>query len=115
MAGERSADVRPLVRAELTHRLRRAATEPLATFTDHDSLAQLGVGSLDLLELADALETSLGVSPFDRGVSLTEMRTVGDLYRAYQAAVDGRESDTDEELLRSSRTRAEARRRPRAL
>jgi acyl carrier protein len=115
VASERFSDVPALVRAELSNRLRRRPADPPVSVAEADALADLGVGSLELLELADALETALEVNPFDSGVSLTEMRTVSDLCAAYQAAVSGRPSPADDDLLHASRKRAEARRRPRSL
>jgi acyl carrier protein len=113
MTAERSGDVSQVVRAELSRLLKRQPAG--AVLSGSSVLSELGVGSLDLLELADALETALQVNPFDQGTSMTDLRTVGDLCAAYEAAAGGRapaSADRDE-LLQSSRRRAEARRRPR--
>jgi acyl carrier protein len=115
VGAERPADVAAIVRAELANRLRRRAGDPPVAIGAADALADLGVGSLELLELADALESALAVNPFDGDVSLTEMRTVSDLCAAYQAAVDGTPPPGNDDLLASSRKRAEARRRQRSL
>jgi acyl carrier protein len=46
--------------------------------------ATLGLSSLDLAFLVAELEASLGVDPFAKLVSITSIRSVGDLVRAYQ-------------------------------
>jgi acyl carrier protein len=48
--------------------------------------ATLGLGSLDLAFLVAQLEAELGVDPFAKLASITSVRTVGDLVRAYQEA-----------------------------
>jgi acyl carrier protein len=48
--------------------------------------ATLGLSSLDLAFLVAELETTLGVDPFAKLVSITSIRSVGDLVRAYQKA-----------------------------
>ncbi len=49
--------------------------------------ATLGLSSLDLAFLVAELESELGVDPFAKLVSITSIRTVGDLVRAYQQAL----------------------------
>jgi len=46
--------------------------------------ATLGLSSLDLAFLVAELEAALGVDPFAKLVSITSVRSVGDLVRAYQ-------------------------------
>jgi acyl carrier protein len=54
---------------------------------DTDKLsATLGLSSLDLAFLVAELEVRLGVDPFIKLVSITSVRSVGDLVRAYQQA-----------------------------
>jgi acyl carrier protein len=48
--------------------------------------ATLGLSSLDLAFLVAELEAELGVDPFAKLVSITSVRTVEDLVRAYQGA-----------------------------
>ena len=48
--------------------------------------ATLGLSSLDLAFLVAELEAELGVDPFAKLVSITSVRSVGDLVRAYQQA-----------------------------
>jgi len=49
--------------------------------------AHLGLTSLDLAFLVADLDAQLGVDPFARLVSITSVRTVDDLVRAYQQAI----------------------------
>jgi len=49
--------------------------------------ATLGLSSLDLAFLVAELEAELGVDPFAKLVSITSVRSVEDLVRAYQQAV----------------------------
>jgi acyl carrier protein len=101
------------IRAEVSRRLSRQHAVAPVVVTDDSSLSDLGLGSLDLLELVDELETVLKVNPFEGTVAVTEMRTVGDLCAAYRTALVGGLPATDDDLLQSSRKRAEARRRDR--
>jgi acyl carrier protein len=48
--------------------------------------ATLGLSSLDLAFLVADLEAELGVDPFAKLVSITSIRSVDDLARAYQQA-----------------------------
>jgi acyl carrier protein len=48
--------------------------------------ATLGLSSLDLAFLVAELEAELGVDPFAKLVSITSVRSVDDLVRAYQQA-----------------------------
>ncbi len=57
-------------------------------FSPQDKLsATLGLSSLDLAFLVAELEAELGIDPFARLVSITSVRSVEDLERAYQNAV----------------------------
>ncbi|WP_444998575.1 acyl carrier protein [Aliikangiella sp. IMCC44359] len=47
-------------------------------------VADLGFVSLDVAELVAVLEMEIGVDPFSSGVSIMNVRTVGDLYRVYE-------------------------------
>lgn len=44
----------------------------------------LGFASLDLAHLIALLEVALEVDPFSEGVLIAELKTLGDLYKAYQ-------------------------------
>jgi acyl carrier protein len=56
-------------------------------FSPQDKLAAtLGLSSLDLAFLVADLEAELGVDPFARLVSITSVRSVEDLERAYRQA-----------------------------
>ena len=65
----------------------RSASARSATCPATDKLnATLGLTSLDLAFLVAELEAELGVDPFAKLVSITSVRSVGDLVRAYQQA-----------------------------
>jgi len=103
-----------VVRAEILRRLSRVAPVADDVLTDDMALSDLGIGSLDLLEIIDALETSLAANPFEGRLAPSDIRTVGDLYAAYRPATDGASpGDAIDDLLASSRKRAAARRRGR--
>jgi acyl carrier protein len=98
------------VREQIASRLKsRYGQHP--ALMDAQTLQALGIDSLDLHELADSLETALGVNPFEQAMSVNDVRTVGDLCRAYCAAagVQGQPATEDAALL-ASRRRAETRR-----
>jgi acyl carrier protein len=49
--------------------------------------SELGVTSLDLARLVSVLDDRLGVDPFIELISITSVRTIGDLVDAYQRAI----------------------------
>ena len=49
----------------------------------HTLIADLGLSSLDLAELVALLEMKTGKDPFSNDVSISTVKTVGDLCRAY--------------------------------
>jgi acyl carrier protein len=104
--------VEQTIREEITNRIeRRHGNRP--SVTADQTLQALGIDSLDLHELVDALEPKLRLNPFEHAFSVNDLRTVNDLYRAYRTAAGGgsiADAGSDETLL-ASRRRAEARRR----
>ena len=79
--------------------------------------ATLGLSSLDLAFLVSELEAELGVDPFAKLVSITSVRSVSDLVRAYQQAFfpEPRRGGEDGAIaagVERARTR-QARRKPR--
>jgi acyl carrier protein len=61
----------------------------VAPFDDHDLLVATGLTSLDLAALIARLEQRWKVDPFLEAVPITEVRTVGDLCRAYRDFING--------------------------
>lgn len=59
-------------------------------FRDDDLLVDTGLASLDLAAVVAALERVWKVDPFLEVVPITEIRTVGDLCRAYQGFIGRR-------------------------
>jgi acyl carrier protein len=74
--------------------------------------ATLGLSSLDLAFLVAELEADLGVDPFSKLVSITSIRSVDDLVRAYRGTVPGgdklqaQESDLAAAVQRANNRRA---------
>lgn len=73
--------------------------------------ATLGLSSLDLAILVAELEAELGVDPFAKLVSITSIRSVDDLVRAYREALfpELRTGEADNTAAVAAK-RAEARR-----
>jgi acyl carrier protein len=88
LTGKPSADeIRKTIRRviiELVERSGRAAP----AFGDDDLLVDTGLASLDLAALVARLERVWRVDPFLEAVAITEIRTVGDLCRAYRDFID---------------------------
>ena len=57
--------------------------QPVPRFGNDDLLVATGLGSLDLAALVAKLARIWKVDPFLEAVAITEIRTVGDLCRAY--------------------------------
>jgi acyl carrier protein len=80
--------------------------------SDDQSLhTDLALTSLDIVELLAGLESRLGAGSFNSSLSFTELRSVGDLFRAYcpdpGAGFDP--ACRDDSVLQASRRRGEAR------
>jgi acyl carrier protein len=78
--------------------------------------ATLGMSSLDLALLVAELEAELGVDPFAKLVSITSIRSVEDLVKAYQQAffpelAHGGEDETVAAAVKRARTRRARRER----
>jgi acyl carrier protein len=72
--------------------------------------ADLGLASLDLAQLVSILEMKLQADPFEQLISITDIRTVGDLCQAYQQILSGKtHAAADREELLASQQRAQAR------
>src|SRR5262245_55673221 len=98
-------DVERLVHAEILRIVERQDGAPGA-LAGHELLTSgLGLTSLQVAGIAASLAAAVGADPFS-SMALTEIRTVGDLCRALEAAAAGTGTD-----LSSARMRAEARRR----
>ena len=98
-----------VVRAEIRAVL-RARGEAAPAISDADALTEvLGLDSAEVLALVPSLNAQLGVDPFKGALAITDVRTVGDLVRAYgpadahgaSAALD---AATARAALRRSRT-----------
>lgn len=79
--------------------------------------AKLGLSSLDLAFLVAELDAELGVDPFAKLVSITSVRSVDDLVRAYQQAFypelkGGKEDNGIAGAIERARTRRARRQRP---
>ena len=81
--------------------------------SDADKLnATLGLNSLDLAILVAELEAQLGVDPFAKLVSITSVRSVGDLVRSYQQAFypELQSQSQDDDAVAAALDRARVRR-----
>ena len=58
--------------------------KPVPHFDEEDDLVATGLSSLDLAALVAKLERRWKIDPFLEAKAITEVRTVGDLCRAYQ-------------------------------
>ena len=81
------AQIESIVHGRIRAVLAERAGE-VARLSSTDKLsATLGLSSLDLAFLVAELEAELNVDPFAKLVSITSVRSVGDLVRAYQQAL----------------------------
>jgi acyl carrier protein len=72
--------------------------------------ATLGLSSLDLALLVAELEAQLGVDPFAKLVSITSVRSVNDLVRAYQQAFFPELERREDHAITAAVKRAQTRR-----
>lgn len=106
-------DIAEAIRAELGALLRRLG-HPASRISASDGLTtSLGLSSFDVLALVPRLNSALEVDPFKETLAITDIRTVGDLVRAYEAARATRAgSAAADNPLRASANRAARRRLP---
>src|SRR5262245_38792394 len=104
-------DVESLVHAEIHRALAQHDGVRAALTGDAQLTAGLGLTSMQVAGIAARLAVVVGADPFARSMALTDVRTVGDLCRAFAAAASGAlggPGSPDE--LAAARRRAEARR-----
>lgn len=88
----------------------REKTPSVTQVGNHQSLnADLGLKSLDLARIVANLEMALEADPFAELVSITSVRTVGDLLNAYRRFFDNEQAPAAQEELEEGRSRARAR------
>ena len=68
--------------------LLQMADRPVPAFDEQDDLVSTGLTSLDLAALVARLTRKWKVDPFLEARAITEIRTVGDLCRAYQEYIE---------------------------
>lgn len=108
-SGFNGGEIEQLIYQEI-ERLFEEREAPVPELTPDAKLhADLGLASLDLAALVAVLEEKLQVDPFEALVAITDMRTVGDLCRAYQAQLNGSADAVAGDLL-AAQQRARARR-----
>ena len=77
------AEIEATVHRTIVELLERS-DRPVPSFDEQDDLVSTGLTSLDLAALVARLERRWKIDPFLEAKSITEVRTVGDLCRAYQ-------------------------------
>jgi acyl carrier protein len=104
--GQIEAIVHERIRAILAER-----AEEVANLSGSEKLsATLGLTSLDLALLVAELEAQLGVDPFAKLVSITSVRSVNDLARAYQQAFFPELERREDHAITAAVKRAQTRR-----
>jgi acyl carrier protein len=82
-----SAQIEAVIHGTIAEVLERAG-KPVPPFDAEDDLMATGLTSLDLAALVARLERRWKIDPVLEAKAITEVRTVGDLCRAYQEYVD---------------------------
>ena len=104
--GKIESIVHERIRAILAER-----AEEIAHLSGSEKLsATLGLSSLDLALLVAELEAQLGVDPFAKLVSITSVRSVDDLVRAYQQAFFPELERREDHAITAAVKRAQTRR-----
>jgi acyl carrier protein len=83
------AEIEATIHRTIIELLERAG-KPVPPFDEEDDLMSTGLTSLDLAALVAKLERRWKIDPFLEAKAITEVRTVGDLCRAYQEHVNAR-------------------------
>jgi acyl carrier protein len=77
------AEIEATIHRTIVEVLERAG-KPVPPFDAEDDLLATGLTSLDLAALVGKLERRWKIDPFLEAKAITEVRTVGELCRAYQ-------------------------------
>lgn len=104
------ADIETLVHARIGAILAERRENVPALFGSDKLNANLGLTSLDLAFLVSDLEAELGVDPFAKLVSITSVRCIDDLVRAYRMAFIPDASPATIDHLDAAARRADLRR-----
>jgi acyl carrier protein len=84
-----AAQVETTVHKAITELLERSGKQAEAETIDNSSpLVAIGLTSLDLAALVAMLQARLKVDPFFAAKAITDVRTVGDLCRAYREFIE---------------------------
>jgi hypothetical protein len=84
-----AAEVETTIHRTIVELLERAE-RPAPAFDNEDDLASTGLTSLDLAALVARLARAWKIDPFLETRAITDVRTVGDLCRAYQETLRSR-------------------------
>jgi len=103
------AEIEATVHRTIVELLERSG-EPVEAFDNQDDLMATGLTSLDLAALIALLERKWKVDPFLEVMTITKVRTVGDLCRAYQDFINGTVETDPGDALRAAHARASGRR-----
>jgi acyl carrier protein len=106
---DRTLAIGHVVVAEI-HKLLEATGRVRDALGGDDRFDDLGITSLDLVDLVAALNVKLGTNPFRQSVAFTDVRTIADFCRAYQPASTDDVNPTPLGELEETRQRARARR-----
>ena len=83
------AEIEETIHHTIVELLERA-DRPATPFDEDDNLISTGLTSLDLAALVATLARRWKIDPFLEVKAITEVRTVGDLCRAYQECINAR-------------------------
>lgn len=83
------AEIEATIHGTIVELLERAG-RPVLPFDAEDDLVGTGLTSLDLAALVARLERRWKIDPFLEARAITEVRTIGDLCRAYQECLNPR-------------------------
>jgi len=79
------ANIEQLIHDVVLEIARQRTPEIVAIRRDQKLVADLGLGSIDIAQLVATLEVQLGLNPFASEVSITSVRTFGDLCDVYRS------------------------------
>lgn len=118
MLADAVQEIEAVVREEVMQIVQEVSAE-IEFVDDASNLLELGLRSLDLARLVASLEMRTGLDPFAAHVSITSVRTLGDLSRAYRlmsegasVGVGGTDTEVDAATARGAARRAATKARP---
>jgi len=81
-------DLKNMINEIILKIIKQRSQQVISVSQSHNLIADLGFGSMDIAQLVATLELKFNVDPFSKQISIADVRTVEDLFNAYQSCLN---------------------------